>query len=983
MTGTSLGTGQPFSKNWQLHDWNEALLKHFFSALSGDAVPVTKLYVTADELKKAVEAADSSPEEVRAQFISTVCETIGARSLGRDAEARGSRWDPESLAVPPFLAHLLLTCMIANDISDDLRKVGDFRQRLTKALGRGVHHGLERIKPLWLLLSGWLLKHTGPPRSGRPLQLPNVPSSGRFCIIGYSLWLAFPTRKDQITLAEILCNGRITRVEEVPITEILGIVGRNLSRFSSGFKDVFDDFRRAYGHTPLSALYNTSFWSVLTDSVFKIQSKDHLPEASIRVRLEAEEEDGRFWLNLTTDHEMKAARFQTIPIPATRTSPYTHLITINTEQGAKPASTCVLDPALRPVVIDVSPPAVLNSAGEGFLLFERSEDGPFEYTSHLPASGELIALIGERIAAPLRECFKAFDLRSDISSSIYAGWSEVRDLRAEKLLELDLSTWPTLSVISSLRRIIPAPRIRLIGGVRIENGYLLAEAFMPVAEIADATAVVALCHDGTEVGLVQNRDVPSLWAFPSDSIERLEGPVQLLAKRLEGFLATKAVQFSAQAYSTAFKGSSDVSRWLVEMASADLEPIPGTSSLTEVQDGRRYVETEAPRHAVQGFTQSDRTLELGQFFDALAAVFVRRKGIPEHELVELVVSTLGVPAYKVWPLLQAWIDQGILDCLVDRRWRARVYFGRRPALYSYVASGGNTIVLTGLAPTLLIDRFNESASRLTLESLPRQSPNANVPPLAAVRSSSHHQTKRFADELELDLPAVVPHPRTLIRPLPANPVAVGPEPLGWPTFRTWDWTLRRFAETAADNERAGFSLVWCRRDDGPDYYKIRRTNKTRYWSRSRNWRLLILNHLLGNSSFGGEESTIEPCYPRLYLPLPLARFAAIVGPKAPGIESGMGQEQDTYRYTLPNRHCRNEVLATFYEEPSAGLEEAIRRIAKASPSRQGRVVPVPLVILQKLATMRQSTLANIPLDFVPDHVLPELFRLIGLAETFN
>ncbi len=65
MIGKRLGFARPFSQDWLLPEWNDALLRHFFSARPGDLRPINRLYVTAEELKKSAGATDVSAGQAR------------------------------------------------------------------------------------------------------------------------------------------------------------------------------------------------------------------------------------------------------------------------------------------------------------------------------------------------------------------------------------------------------------------------------------------------------------------------------------------------------------------------------------------------------------------------------------------------------------------------------------------------------------------------------------------------------------------------------------------------------------------------------------------------------------------------------------------------------------------------------------------------------------------------------------------------------
>jgi hypothetical protein len=968
VTGTILGdAGQPPSRESHLQFWNDALLKHFFSQ-SSDSSPICRLTVTAEELKKAG-ASHGTASDARTQFISTLQKTIGGRSLGLDAENRFFSWNRSGSDAPTFLSHLLFTCMIANDLSSELQAVGDFRRRLTKVLGGGTNHGLERMKPLWEVLSNWLLKRSRPPLSCRPLQLPYVPTSGRFCIIGHPLRLAFPSRRDQNVLTQILTNRRKPSSEPT-VTEVLKLVGGQLARLSSDFGEVFEEFRRAYRDEPLSTLYNTPFWS----TVLEIAAKGHHAEDESGVkgiRLEVEDEDGQFVLNLTADRDIRNEHFTTVEIPAGRISQYNRLLIPKPALGKDPLGSYVVEPAKHRFLAGCSPRSVIRAASEGFLLFERSEDGPFEFAPTLPAAGELVVLALKKLSDSFVRCLRG---SSAPSSSPYSGWVEMRGLRAERLLKLDLSSQPDLALISCLRKVIPPPRIRVIGGVKTDSGYLLSKAFMPSVEIAAATAVTATTQRGFEFALTQHKREASTWTFSPESIDQLEGPVHLLAKCGERYLASKDIRFSDTAYGTAYKTPSASVGWLIESGTqADMVPVAGELPSSRLKNERPYF---APKTSLQNkpIVSKPQKAELSEFLDVLASTFLRRKGLLEKELFELITSSLGVSGGLRWPLIQSWVDQGLLDCFANAHWRSRSYFGRPPALSLYSQAGRQTVVMTGLATSALTERFIQTASRLGMNMPTRLSANEFVPPVLAVETPSATEAEQLASELQLAPPVFVEHPRSLTKPLADIMVSVGQEPLTWEAYRTWDWSQRRFLESPRDKERSGYSLVWCRREDGPDYYKIRHSNATRHWSRSRNWSLLHLYRLADLPIFRCEGTTLVSDFAGLYLPLPLARFAAKVGPVAPGIVSKEGV--DLYGYSFPNATCRDEVFESLYPKLRRDVTYELRRILTAPRSGRTRSVPIPQFIRRKL-TKAGGPKAKVLGEYVPIQALPELFHFVG------
>src|SRR5687768_23149 len=117
---------------WDLEEWNERLLRYFFSNHDETPQPVVVLLVTADELARVTADSDAVAHEVRDAFVEAV-RTGVRRSNGllEDAAAypewpKRPRWPTP----PPFVAHLLFTCVAASESSDELGDEASFISRL-------------------------------------------------------------------------------------------------------------------------------------------------------------------------------------------------------------------------------------------------------------------------------------------------------------------------------------------------------------------------------------------------------------------------------------------------------------------------------------------------------------------------------------------------------------------------------------------------------------------------------------------------------------------------------------------------------------------------------------------------------------------------------------------------------------------------------------------------------------------------------------
>ena len=142
----------------------------------------------------------------------------------------------------------------------------------------------------------------------------------------------------------------------------------------------------------------------------------------------------------------------------------------------------------------------------------------------------------------------------------------------------------------------------------------------------------------------------------------------------------------------------------------------------------------------------------------VAAALASQRGMSERELAISLTESFGVPWFAVWPILRAWVESGLLDCLVDLRWRARFILGREPLLVAYHNAGTLTAALTGLVPVYLRQRFKGVATSLRLEIAERRSPSPEVPSLPCCRAKSVDQLVSLTRELELPEGPMAPRP---------------------------------------------------------------------------------------------------------------------------------------------------------------------------------------------------------------------------------
>jgi len=382
-----------------LAHWNDALYRHFFTVSPGEALlPLVRLYVTAEDLRAAANAPVGTSEEARTAFIESIRSALDSRSLGLDASLRRKSWNFDASAPPPFLSHLLLTCMVANDLAEELKSTGDFRERLSRTLGTQSQHGLDRLRPLWEDVAEWSSRRNLAGALCRRLQLPLIPDSGYHSIIGYSVRLAVPSRRDQAALASLLSRHDLV-CPEPELNAVLRVVSANLGRFSSQFADVFREFASALKSLPAALLFHSTFWTAVREVALSGLSTAVKTSGSARTRLELEDDDGRFWFAITCDKELSDRDARAIPLPTFRQSPFQFVLT---ESEGDSLFGRALSSNRSSASIERLLAGTRTAVADGLLLFEENDDDVFVLSTSFPSGGRVRALVSDR----LRSAFK-------------------------------------------------------------------------------------------------------------------------------------------------------------------------------------------------------------------------------------------------------------------------------------------------------------------------------------------------------------------------------------------------------------------------------------------------------------------------------------------------------------------------------------------------------------------------------------------------
>jgi hypothetical protein len=953
------------SESWTLDHWNQTLFSHFF--LSPPAsTHVNRLHVSPEELRAAVGATSLTGLDVRNLFISAVRRAKGSRSLGSDAERQAKSWNTEADDIPPFLSHLILTCLVANDLAEELRAEGDFRKRLSAILGGGVHHGLERLRPLWEALSAWLSYHHERQGHVAMLNLPAIPSAGHYSIIGYPLRLSVPTRKDQRLLTDMLSKSKLIGTEP-PVREIVNLFQSKSGKFSPLYAELFREFvegMKTLNHTTLS---QTSFWMSVREIALSTSSLGETPQ--FQARVEMEDDDGHFWLYVTCDREVRLTGCECLALPTARISAYRYALYPEGDAGG------FADRAFQNESLgenEVLLHSLRAAVDDGVVLFVEDDDNVDVFTPNLPSAGRLSAIVSDSVAPELKLLFSANGLQTSITKSRYSGWTEWRDLNSKDLQRIDFSKSPLLARVKSFRQTLPLPQIRLRGGVRAGDCYLALSGWLPRVEIQDASRVSLFLKDCLPVNLVAEGSPASGWKIPENiDLSQLVGLHRFAAYDLSVQIAEKTVGFVGDVVETRYKRPSRDGRWFSEAGLEDVSTFECESSLAPWDT---YEQPTFPLLRPICCTQAPESDRLNTAVTAVAASLATQRGISERDLIVSLKETLDIDWKSVWPTLRGWVESGMLDCFVDRRWRARLYFGREPEFVVYHDSESLTGVLAGLAPSYLRQRFVEMAKYLGLEVSERSSPSSLVPPLPCCRAKSFDLLIALARELGLPEIKWLRRPAQIAKSLKQIMLSRLPEPEHWPVYRHWDWDRLAFTEAPPAQAQNLVALDWCRRDDGPDCYKIYKDQVLAWWTRSRTWGILGAMKLAEMPAFRVMPSgDIVSAGTGIYLPLPLGRFLAIVGSAPPGpVENETSMQ---YKYFSSNRNLANAILNVLYCQdlaPQRRLPPGLDNLLAACSTTPSESIPMPAVLSTWLRQFRDRRYSNLPRR-VPVSLLPQFY----------
>lgn len=977
-------------RDWDAAAWGRALLRHYF--VGHDARPVSRLAISPEELAKAAGAPDGEAAAARGAFVRAVrCSAAVFRRHLSIASLEPRAWNRRE--PPPFLAYLFFTCFAAASLDADTADEGVFRERVRQLLGHdeGTSYALADLSRLWEAFAAWLQSRHD---AGEPYRILSLPHRGRMTLIGYSVRLAFPRREDRLRLRDVLAALGAGPSPTVP--EAFQAIARARDRFSSDFRHVFDRARAALASgrdvPELQAL-----WSAILEAA-ALAARPDGRGARVRYQLLAQEDElGRIDPFVVTagvpPGVRHGARFSRLDEPF---DDFDHVLCATDGSTGLIAKLLLMD-ALEDKVPGLGASPIPRAVREGVLLFRQVDSATWELAVTRPSEGRVRALVRTRLSDAFLRLVSG--PRHQARETRFDGWREITAFDITELAEPRGSAAPELVSVRCLQRVEIGPQLHLVGGIRVDGGYLGLRGLLPEVHCAEAEHA-ALFRRSEESGELRSAHVatlepvgerPGVFGWPPGHGD-LEGAYVFAGTREGRVVAPREVLFHSRGLSHDYECPTDPARWLVEVCTSDVAPAGQASEVfltSEIGRATPLPSSDAlSAEGVRALTNRsvDDDAQHDRLVETLAAISVARKGIPEAELIEILGEIVRhATGFAVWGIIRGWVEAGYLDCLTKRQWRGRVYFARRPRLVLIPDADMRAIrgVLHGLAPYRLRTAVRDAFARAGATPLPASSLSRSVPAPQAWRFESlEHTNAATAEFSEIDRVSVR-EPEGLVGDFDAVVSDEAPLPPGYECQRVWDWAAGGFRRPTGSSAAGEIRIEFHTRTNGPDRYVVAEGGRRRA-TLSRSWALLDGFRRAGRKAFSplGSVAIVRSGDDGPQVPLPLARLiglrAGIVG--GPSETAALGRH---YAYATEGPSVRRWLLAWLSGVEADGV--VARRFAwlcAATSARSADTVLLPADLRQRLRDLHSVPDAHSIADRrIPRHLLAHVRRAVELAET--
>ena len=518
-------------RSWNRFDWSEALLEHYFG-IAETTDPVRALVVVGEELVRVTGDPEAQAAEVEDLLRQRILRSVGTDPFWLHAKAGAGAGSGK----PDYLGYLIVACLAATDLDDGDENSYIARLGEITAPTRGDLN-LEIMADLWRHLAVWLDKH---PAEYRPLVLPDP---GGWTRIGYTVKLAFPSRRDQIALAKILSLDHLT-VEDPPVGLVIdAVLAANKATLSDRFRSEFNVFRKQRdARVSPSVLRESPFWIAVRATASTVVGYG---EKTVHWALLASDDGFDLDLQLASDGEVTEEPFST----ATLDEP------IGRWTYEAKGSNSDDDPVALLLAGVHSLPGLSQLIRGGLVPFVEELHGHLESTGRreeLPDARA--ALVSNSLVTDITSRFGS--ARSRVRPSGIEGWKFVEGLSLHVTNSRELQG-TTLEGCWILHESPSPARIRTIGGVRVGNAWVGIRHLLPMFRVDSATSVTARTN-GTIIAL--RREDLGTWTLPPQDFE---GPLELVATNEDQNFRTQ-LEFVRAPSTESFRVVASPDSWVYE-----------------------------------------------------------------------------------------------------------------------------------------------------------------------------------------------------------------------------------------------------------------------------------------------------------------------------------------------------------------------------------------------------------------------------------
>lgn len=339
-----------------------------------------------------------------------------------------------------------------------------------------------------------------------------------------------------------------------------------------------------------------------------------------------------------------------------------------------------------------------------------------------------------------------------------------------------------------------------VGCTRVDGGLLARPALPFNLEAVGYVETLAMVGNLAEMLAVQ-KVATSTWRVTPR--EPITGEVRVVAQpRAGGAPFERRLRLKRAILAPTFRDTIPD-----RLYDGDPPPAPNWPTTAEVSSNTRAFANEG---------LSAPTPALSDLIEFLA---VRTAPLPLSGFADLIRSALGDEGVRLWDVIQALRDAGVIKILDVRGWRGRAVLSRRPRGAIARRAEGWALVFEGCLHETWLARLTAAASRLGLAVTQRYGVGPWSPPTPTIVSEDATLLRELASLVETP----VGYAASSLEPIAALNVAPA-------LTATETRTMRRDVELQGhhaplaflDTERANVTPTWeVRRDTGPTFWRNR------------------------------------------------------------------------------------------------------------------------------------------------------------------